>query len=126
MAITYLHHTHPSVPHYTERAWTFTDGALATVDRTFGIIGRHFFHDIIDYHVVHHLFPRIPFYKAEEATNAVRPILGGQYRETKSQWFLWSLVDTFRRCNFVSDQSTENGGLPGVLHWANTKETRNL
>jgi omega-6 fatty acid desaturase (delta-12 desaturase) len=122
VAITYLHHTHPSVPHYAEGAWTFTKGALSTIDRSFGIIGRHFFHDIVDYHVIHHLFPRIPFYKAEEATNAVRPILGRQYREVKSQSFLWSLFDTFRRCNFVSDQSTEDGKFTGVLHWVNTKD----
>ncbi|EXK24812.1 omega-6 fatty acid desaturase (delta-12 desaturase) [Fusarium oxysporum f. sp. melonis 26406] len=57
IAITYLHHTHEDVPHYTANGWTFTKGALATIDRDFGFIGRVFFHGIIDRHVVHHLFP---------------------------------------------------------------------
>jgi omega-6 fatty acid desaturase (delta-12 desaturase) len=111
VAITYLHHTHPSVPHYDADAWTFVKGALSTVDRRFGFIGRHFFHEIIDYHVVHHLFPKIPFYHAEEATNAIVPYLGDQYHLDEGL-FLKSLVDTFTTCKVVSDVNSD-----GVLHW---------
>jgi len=57
VAITYLHHNHPDVPHYSDEGWTFVKGNLATIDRDFGWIGRHLFHGIIDTHVVHHLFP---------------------------------------------------------------------
>lgn len=57
VAITYLHHNHPDVPHYNEEGWTFVKGALATVDRDFGFVGKHLFHGIIEKHVVHHLFP---------------------------------------------------------------------
>jgi len=57
VAITYLHHTHPDVPHFEAESWTFVKGALATVDRDFGWVGRHLFHHIIDHHVIHHLFP---------------------------------------------------------------------
>lgn len=57
VAITYLHHTHPDVPHFDAESWTFVKGALATVDRDFGFVGKHLFHGIIDKHVVHHLFP---------------------------------------------------------------------
>lgn len=32
---------------------------MSTVDREFGFIGRHIFHGIIEYHVVHHLFPYV-------------------------------------------------------------------
>lgn len=56
VAITYLHHTHPKLPKYEPEAWTFIKGATATMDRQLGFIGRHFFHDILDYHVIHHLF----------------------------------------------------------------------
>ncbi|KAG7039234.1 omega-6 fatty acid desaturase (delta-12 desaturase) [Colletotrichum scovillei] len=80
VAITYLQHNHPQVPHYTDEGWTFTKGALSTIDRDFGFVGRHFFHLIIDRHVVHHLFPRIPFYKTDAATTAIKPLLGGLYR----------------------------------------------
>lgn len=47
------------VPHYDPQSWTFVKGALATVDREFGFVGRHLFHGIIEYHVVHHLFPYV-------------------------------------------------------------------
>lgn len=57
VAITYLHHTHPEAPHYEADEWTFIKGAASTVDRDFGFIGRHIFHGIIEYHVVHHMFP---------------------------------------------------------------------
>lgn len=57
VAITYLHHNHPEVHHYQPEAWTYVKGALATIDRDFGWVGRVLFHNIIDDHVVHHLFP---------------------------------------------------------------------
>ena len=56
VAITYLHHTHPSLPKFEPEAWNFLKGATATIDRPLGFIGRYFLHDIVDYHVVHHLF----------------------------------------------------------------------
>ena len=56
VAITYLHHTHPKLPKYQPEAWSFMKGALATVDREFGWVGKHMFHNIIEYHVIHHLF----------------------------------------------------------------------
>lgn len=60
IAITYLHHTHRDVPHFDADGWTYVDGALGTVDRPFGFVGKHLFHGIIDYHVIHHLFPYVP------------------------------------------------------------------
>ena len=56
VAITYLHHTHPSLPKFESEAWTFLKGATATMDREFGLVGRYLFHNIIEYHVIHHLF----------------------------------------------------------------------
>lgn len=56
VAITYLHHTHPALPKFEAEAWTFLKGATATIDRDFGWIGKHIFHGIIEFHVVHHLF----------------------------------------------------------------------
>ncbi|KAK3380467.1 fatty acid desaturase-domain-containing protein [Lasiosphaeria ovina] len=117
VAITYLHHTHPDVPHFDAENWTFVKGALATVDRDFGFVGRHLFHGIIDTHVVHHLFPRIPFYRAEEATEALKPLLGSLYhRESGS--FIGSLWSTFGTCKYVE----ADPAVPGELKWA-TKST---
>ncbi|KAK1513704.1 fatty acid desaturase [Colletotrichum abscissum] len=42
VAINYLQHNHAQVPHYTDEGWNFTKGALSTIDRDFGFIGRHF------------------------------------------------------------------------------------
>lgn len=56
VAITYLHHTHPDIHHFEDEQWTYLDGSLGTVDRPFGFVGKHIFHGIIDFHVVHHLF----------------------------------------------------------------------
>lgn len=112
VAITYLHHNHPDVPHYSGAAWSFTKGALGTVDRSFGFIGRHFFHNIIEHHVIHHLFPTIPFYHAAKATAAIRPLLGPTYRSQKEDSFLLSLWNTFRQC-----QSVEEAGNSGKYVW---------
>ena len=57
VAITYLHHTHPSLPKYDQQAWSFIKGATATIDRSYGWAGQYCFHDVADYHVIHHLFP---------------------------------------------------------------------
>jgi omega-6 fatty acid desaturase / acyl-lipid omega-6 desaturase (Delta-12 desaturase) len=46
--ITYLQHTDPAIPHYRAGAWNFQRGAAATMDRDFGFIGKHLFHDIIE------------------------------------------------------------------------------
>ncbi|KAK0756365.1 hypothetical protein N5P37_011017 [Trichoderma harzianum] len=113
IAITYLHHTHMEVPHYQAENWTFVKGALATVDREFGFVGRHLFHCIIEHHVVHHLFPRIPFYYAGEATEAIKPVLGDlYYRDERS--FIGQLWTNFTKCKYVvADESA-----PGALKWA--------
>ncbi|KAI0179467.1 fatty acid desaturase-domain-containing protein [Hypoxylon sp. FL1284] len=113
VAITYLHHTHQDLPHYDGERWTFVAGALATVDRDFGFVGRHVFHGIIDTHVVHHLFSRIPFYHAEEATRAIKPLLGDLYH-SDDRSFMGQLWDTSRSCQYVENDPTN----PGVLKWA--------
>ncbi|PYH82640.1 oleate delta-12 desaturase [Aspergillus uvarum CBS 121591] len=124
IAITYLQHTHPAVPHYSAETWTYTKGALATIDRSIGFIGRHFFHEIIDYHVVHHLFSRIPFYHAEKATKAIQPMLGANYHEEKQESFLYSLMTTFRKCIYVSDNGNAKSEAPGVFHFVLADETK--
>ncbi|KAK4107710.1 bifunctional D12/D15 fatty acid desaturase [Canariomyces notabilis] len=116
VAITYLHHTHPEVHHFEAESWSFVKGALATVDRDFGFVGRHLFHGIIDTHVVHHLFPRIPFYYAEEATEAIKPLLGDLYhRDDRS--FMGQLWSTFTKCKYVE----ADPAVPGALKWAKSK-----
>ncbi|KEY65435.1 hypothetical protein S7711_08569 [Stachybotrys chartarum IBT 7711] len=113
VAITYLHHNHPEVHHYTEEGWTFVKGALATIDRDFGFIGKHIFHGIIEKHVVHHLFPRIPFYKADEATEAIKPVLGDLYH-CDDRSFLGQLWTVFGTLKYVETDPHHKG----ALRWA--------
>ena len=123
MAITYLHHTHPDVPYLTDEAWTFTQGAMGTIDRSVGFIGRHFFHEIIDFHVVHHLFTKIPFYHAEEATKAIQPLMGSQYVDAKQESFMHSLYTTFKSCNYVAERrDAKNPPGNGRLFWVIKRE----
>ncbi|KAJ4340242.1 hypothetical protein N0V95_007536 [Ascochyta clinopodiicola] len=117
VAITYLHHTHQDAPHYEAEDWTFIKGAASTVDREFGFIGRHIFHGIIEYHVVHHMFPRIPFYHAEEATWAIAPLLGERYIQTKSNFFA-DLWESFTTCKYVEEGT---GAQAGGLVWSKNK-----
>ncbi|KAK9055452.1 hypothetical protein SSX86_026535 [Deinandra increscens subsp. villosa] len=77
--ITYLHHTHLSLPHYDSTEWDWIKGALSTIDRDFGFLNR-VFHDVTHTHVLHHLISYIPHYHAKEARDAIKPVLGEYYK----------------------------------------------
>ncbi|KAI9654965.1 MAG: hypothetical protein M1821_005718 [Bathelium mastoideum] len=116
VAITYLHHTHPDVPKYEPEDWTFVRGATATVDREFGFIGKYLFHSIIEFHVIHHLFSRIPFYHAEEATEAIIPLLGDKYHSDKQRRFLPGLWEAFTRCQWVEPDDKRDEKEPALWY----------
>jgi len=108
--VTFLQHTDPTMPHYTAKEWTFARGAAATIDRNFGFIGQHIFHDIIETHVLHHYVSRIPFYNAREATEAIKKVMGEHYRyEGESMWI--SLWKCLRKCQFVDDDKEDAKGV---------------
>ncbi|CEP20678.1 ODE2 [Cyberlindnera jadinii] len=98
--VTFLQHTDPTMPHYDDSEWTFAKGAAATIDRNFGFVGQHIFHDIIETHVLHHYVSRIPFYNAREASAAIQKVMGEHYRyEGENMWLsLWKVI---RSCQFV-------------------------
>jgi omega-6 fatty acid desaturase (delta-12 desaturase) len=98
--ITYLQHTDPRLPHYDADHWNFARGASATVDREFGFIGKHIFHDIIETHVLHHFVSRIPFYNARVGTEAIKKVMGKHYVRDDSN-FVTSLYRVARACQFV-------------------------
>ncbi|CCI41531.1 unnamed protein product [Albugo candida] len=100
--ITYLQHTDTYIPHYRDGEWTWLRGALATVDRSFGSYLDGVLHHIADTHVLHHLFSVIPFYHAQEATEAVKPVLGKYYlKDTTSP--LLAMWRSFNYCKFVEE-----------------------
>ncbi|KAI1384256.1 fatty acid desaturase-domain-containing protein [Hypoxylon trugodes] len=98
--ITYLHHTSPDLPKYNPESWTYLRGALATVDRDPGVVLKYMLHHIIDLHVIHHLFPRIPHYYAQDATDAIKPLLGPLYHVDKQNYWQ-ALWDAFVMCQWV-------------------------
>lgn len=56
VAITFLQHTDPRLPHYRAAEWNFQRGALATIDRKFlSWVGPYVLHGITETHVAHHL-----------------------------------------------------------------------
>ena len=120
--ITYLQHTDPTLPHYHPSSWTFTRGAAATIDREFGFIGRYFMHGIVETHVLHHFISTIPFYNADEASDAIRPILGRHYRSnTKggALGFIKSMWTSTRLCRWVEPSEGAKGEGMGVVFFRN-------
>jgi omega-6 fatty acid desaturase (delta-12 desaturase) len=106
--ITLLQHTHPALPHYTNTEWDWLRGALATVDRNYGWLLNTLHHHIADTHVCHHLFSQIPHYHAQEATEALAPILGTYYACDKRNIFaaLWS---DWCACRYVAPDQPASG-----------------
>jgi len=122
VAITFLQHTDPTLPHYTGETWTFARGAAATIDRNFWPIGPHIFHDIIETHVLHHYISTIPFYHAGEATEAIKPVMGRHYRantEGGAVGFIKAMWTSARMCNWVEPTEGAEGEGKGVLFFRN-------
>ncbi|XP_051148912.1 delta(12)-fatty-acid desaturase FAD2 [Andrographis paniculata] len=114
--ITYLQHTHPSLPHYDSSEWEWLRGAMATVDRDYGVLNG-VFHHITDSHVAHHLFSTMPHYHAREATEAIKPVLGEYYRFDGTPVYkaVWREA---RECIYVEAAEEEGGA--GVF-WYNNR-----
>ena len=91
--VTFLQHSDPEVPHYEHEEWDFVKGAIATVDRDYGIF-NNWLHHITNGHVVHHLFSTMPFYNAIQATPHVAKLMGKYYVHDerpmyKQLWYSW-------------------------------------
>lgn len=122
VAITYLQHTDPSLPHYEPNSWTYARGAAATIDREFGFIGRQLLHGIIETHVLHHYVSTIPFYNADEATEAIKPIMGRHYRSDVTDGpigFLKSMWKSARWCQWIEPSEEAEGEGKGVMFYRN-------
>ncbi len=76
---------------------------MCTVDRSFGPILDYQLHHIVDTHVCHHLFSTMPFYHAQEATIAIKKVLGDYYMcdNTPIAKALWR---SFSCCQFIEDE----------------------
>lgn len=107
--ITFLQHTHASLPHYDSAEWDWLRGAMSTVDRDYGIL-NHVFHHITDTHVAHHIFSTMPHYHAQEATKVLKPILGDYYRFDGTPVYeaLWRET---KECIYVEADQDSTGGI---------------
>jgi omega-6 fatty acid desaturase (delta-12 desaturase) len=105
--ITLLQHTHRSLPHYEDKEWDWLRGALATVDRSYGIF-NYFHHHIADTHVAHHLFSQMPHYHAEEATRAIKPVLGDYYMWDSREVYT-ALWENWQHTRVVQEQDKDSG-----------------
>jgi omega-6 fatty acid desaturase (delta-12 desaturase) len=122
VAITFLQHTDPQLPHYDAKTWTYVRGAAATIDREFGFIGRQIFHGIIETHVLHHYISTIPFYNADEATEAIKGVMGKHYRsdtEGGPLGFFKAFWRSARMCQWVEPSEGATGEGKGVLFFRN-------
>ncbi|KAM3065597.1 hypothetical protein ACMFMG_011307 [Clarireedia jacksonii] len=115
--ITFLQHTDGRLPHFTHSEWTFTRGAAATIDRDFGFIDTHLFHHIVGTHVLHHLVSTIPFYHAQEATEAIKKVMGKHYNADRTTPLLTAFWRNQRDCQFVEETPGMEGS--GVFMFRN-------
>ncbi|XP_041358132.1 delta(12) fatty acid desaturase FAD2-like [Gigantopelta aegis] len=70
VVITFLHHHDDDIPWYSDHLWDNVRGQLSSIDRDYGIV--HYVIHSIGTHQVHHLFPKMPHYHLEEATQVFR------------------------------------------------------
>lgn len=80
VTITWLQHTDPHVPQLGEDEWEWLYGATMTIDRNYPWLIDILHHRIGTTHVLHHIFPEIAFYHAQEASEVVKKLLGPHYR----------------------------------------------
>lgn len=99
--VTFLHHTEADIPWYRNDSWNFLKGAISTIDRDYGLFNN--IHHNIGTHVAHHIFLNMPHYYLKDATEAIKPIMGGYFRESQEP-ILKSLWRSARECIYVPNE----------------------
>ncbi|KAJ7366784.1 oleoyl phosphatidylcholine desaturase [Mycena albidolilacea] len=111
--ITFLQHTDPLLPHYRASEFTFTRGALATLDRSLlgdlgpvmGWIGAVATMGISETHILHHVCSKIPHYNAWEASAALRKALAPTGLRLDGAPGGWAeMYRVYKECKFVEDE----------------------
>jgi omega-6 fatty acid desaturase / acyl-lipid omega-6 desaturase (Delta-12 desaturase) len=92
-------------------------GALSTIDRDYGFF-NYLHHHIGDTHIAHHLFSSMPHYHAQEATEAIKPLLGKYYNlDTTS--IMSALWQAMHYCRYVEPEQEPAGDKPEGVYWFN-------
>ncbi|KAF8601404.1 fatty acid desaturase [Ceratobasidium sp. AG-I] len=114
--ITFLQHTDPLLPHYRASAFTFTRGALSTLDRNLlggtgfiasitGWLGATLTHGISETHVLHHVCSKIPHYHAWEASRHLKARLASAGYNHEGRPGTWGEVyRVWQECKFIEDE----------------------
>lgn len=102
--VTYLQHHSEDGKVYTDDTFTFERGAFETVDRNYGKLVNRLSHHMMDGHVIHHLFfERVPHYRLEKATKALRKGL-----KKSGQSHFYKHIDTPHYTQEILKQFNEN------------------
>lgn len=109
--VTMLHHTHPNVPRLGQGDWSWLKGAMCSIDRSMGWFLDYKGHMIVNTHVCHHIFPKMPFYHCQEATQHIKAVLGPTYYNRETASYLASIWLVLKNCNYV--QASGNA----IYHW---------
>ncbi|RVW30727.1 Delta(12)-fatty-acid desaturase FAD2 [Vitis vinifera] len=82
--LQYQKHTHPSLPHYDSSEWDWLRGALATMDRDYGILNK--------------------------ATKAIKPVLGDYYQFDGTPFYkaMWREA---KECVYVQSDGDKSKGV---------------
>ncbi|KAK5236741.1 hypothetical protein LTR96_007601 [Exophiala xenobiotica] len=94
----------------------------ATIDREFGFIGRQLLHGIVETHVLHHYVSTIPFYHADEASEAIKKVMGRHYRSDTTDGpigFIKSMWKSMKWCQWVEPMEGATGEEAGVMFFRN-------
>ena len=91
---TWLQHTNTDIPHFSNETWTWSKGALQTVDRPYGPILNLLHHGIGSTHVCHHVNSSIPHYNAWHGTKLLRQKFPDlvRYDSTPIHQALWNIA----------------------------------
>ena len=100
--LTFLQHTDVYMPHFRGKEWNWFRGAICTIDRSYGFFWDRATHHITDTHVCHHLFSKMPFYHAQEATVHIKRVMGLYYKYDPTPVPL-ALYRAYHCCQFIED-----------------------
>jgi omega-6 fatty acid desaturase (delta-12 desaturase) len=100
----YLHHTHPEVPFFDQRAeWSNTIGQVyCSIVWRCSRLSELLIHNIM-IHVPHHVEPRIPFYRLKRAYAELQREYGAYIHEYRFRWSTVGMI--FRRCKLYDYES---------------------
>lgn len=92
------------------------------MDRSLGWIGYYLFHEICETHVLHHTVPTIPFYHAQEASEAIQKVMGEHYHSDVASGptgFMVNMWKITRWCQWVEPVAEAKGLGKHVKFWRN-------